>query len=121
MYQLKNWDHVQLSAPKGSEDKARYFYCNQLGFKEVEKPESLRGNGGVWFNINQIDLHIGIEEEFEPLKKAHPAINVENLDDLKEHLTNEKIEFKADNRFPDGNRIHLLDPFGNRLEFIEKQ
>lgn len=43
MYQLKNWDHVQLSAPKGSEDKARYFYCNQLGFKEVEKPESLRG------------------------------------------------------------------------------
>ncbi|GEM_PF-6170275 len=47
MYQLKMWDHVQLSAPKGSEDKARYFYCNQLGFNEVEKPESLRGNGGV--------------------------------------------------------------------------
>ncbi|MGY0684394.1 hypothetical protein ACW7DJ_07115 [Mammaliicoccus sciuri] len=81
----------------------------------------MRGNGGVWFNINQIDLHIGIEEGFEPLKKAHPAINVENLEDLKEHLTNEKIEFKADNRFPGANRIHLLDPFGNRLEFIEKQ
>ncbi|HCN60060.1 MULTISPECIES: glyoxalase [Mammaliicoccus] len=121
MYKLKMWDHVQLSAPKGSEGKARTFYVDQLGFNEVEKPESLKGNGGVWFNINNIDLHIGIEEDFIPLKKAHPAINVENLEDLIEHLTEEKLDFKTDNRFPGAKRLHLYDPFSNRLEFIEKQ
>lgn len=120
MYKLKMWDHVQLSAPYGSEERAREFYVGQLGFNEVEKPETLKGNGGIWFNINNVDLHIGIEEDFKPLKKAHPAINVENLESLIEYLTNEKIEFKTDNRFPGAKRLHLLDPFKNRLEFIEK-
>lgn len=120
MYKLKMWDHVQLSAPYGSEERARAFYVGQLGFNEVEKPETLKGNGGIWFNINNVDLHIGIEEDFKPFKKAHPAINVENLESLIEHLTNEKIEFKTDNRFPGAKRLHLLDPFKNRLEFIEK-
>lgn len=119
MFKFKKWDHVQLSAPKGSEDVARGFYTNKLGFKEIEKPKSLQGNGGVWFNINDIDLHIGIEEDFKSLKKAHPAINIVNLEAFKNYCDEVDIEYKTDNRFPGAKRIFIRDPFNN-IEFIEK-
>ena len=120
MFKFKKWDHIQLSAPKGSEDTAREFYANKLGFNEIEKPKSLQGNGGVWFNINDIDFHIGIEEEFNALKKAHPAINIENLEAFKIYCDEVNIKYQSDDRFPGAKRIFIRDPFNNRLEFIEK-
>ncbi|QCJ42277.1 glyoxalase [Bacillus sp. S3] len=116
---IKKIDHVQLAAPNGCEEAARTFFAGVLGLIEVEKPEELKKRGGVWFEFGTFQLHIGVEEPFSPAKKAHPAFVVENIEELKMHLSNEKVPFTADDNLPGASRIHVHDPFGNRLEFIE--
>ncbi|WP_099361485.1 VOC family protein [Fredinandcohnia onubensis] len=118
-YTIKAIDHIQLAAPKGSEDQARQFYSTILGCKEVEKPEVLRKNGGVWFAFGTVHIHIGIEDPFTPAKKAHLAFEIENLYALKQHLQTSNVVIIDDNNLPGANRFYAHDPFGNRLEFLE--
>jgi catechol 2,3-dioxygenase-like lactoylglutathione lyase family enzyme len=118
-FALKKIDHIQLAAPRGCEEAAREFFSGVLGLIEVEKPEELKKRGGVWFEFGTFQLHIGVEEPFSPAKKAHPAFVVENIDELKGHLLDKDISFTVDNDLPGANRIHVHDPFGNRLEFLE--
>lgn len=118
-FTIKAIDHIQLAAPKGSEDQARQFYENILGCQEIEKPETLRKNGGVWFAYGNVQIHIGIEETFLPSKKAHPAFEVENLENLKQHLQNNNVNVIDDYNLPGANRFYANDPFGNRMEFLE--
>jgi catechol 2,3-dioxygenase-like lactoylglutathione lyase family enzyme len=119
MFIFKTIDHIQLAAPKGSEDKARKFFKDILGFEEMEKPEELKKRGGVWFRFGSYQVHIGIEEPFSPAKKAHPAFEVENIDELKEHLITNGIDVVEDNNLPGANRFYISDPFGNRIEVLE--
>lgn len=116
---FKSIDHVQLAAPKGSEGTAKHFFGEILGFQEVEKPEKLKGRGGVWFAFGNYQIHIGIEEPFAPAKKAHPAFQVENLEVLKSHLTKNNVSYIVDTDLPGANRIYVHDPFGNRIEILE--
>ena len=118
-YTIEAIDHVLLAAPEGSEKEAVRFYGEVLGFREEEKPDSLKGNGGVWFSAGNIQLHIGIEAPFYPAKKAHPAFEVKRLEQLKEHLRSNGIELVEDDKLPGANRFYVYDPFGNRLEFLE--
>ncbi|GAB3803226.1 VOC family protein [Virgibacillus kimchii] len=112
-------DHVQVAAPAGSEDEARGFYHDKLGFTEIEKPDTLKNNGGVWFQAGGVHIHIGVEEPFTPAKKAHPAIRVRNLDALQGHLRTVEVGFLVDDRLPGAKRFYVSDPFGNRIEFLE--
>ncbi|MFA1819839.1 VOC family protein [Virgibacillus oceani] len=118
-FQYEALDHVQLASPAGSEEQARDFYRNKLGFNEIEKPETLKKNGGVWFQAGAVHIHIGVAEQFTPAKKAHPAIRVKNLEVLKEHLQNVEIDFTVDDRLPGAKRFYVSDPFKNRIEFLE--
>ncbi len=114
-------DHVQLSMPAGEEDKARAFYVGMLGFVEVPKPASLSGRGGAWFEQGQVSLHLGIEADFHPLKKAHPALLVDDLDALIARVRHAGREVDTSQPPLDGyKRVHVFDPFGNRLELMEK-
>ena len=45
---FKKINHIQICIPKGEETKGREFYCGILGLQEIEKPESLKKNGGFW-------------------------------------------------------------------------
>ncbi|MFD2630197.1 VOC family protein [Oceanobacillus kapialis] len=119
-YNFKKIDHVQLAAPVGSEQQAREFYGKLLGFKEVEKPEALKQNGGVWFKAGDVHIHIGIEHSFRPAKKAHPAILVANLDTLKYRLRMYGINCENDDKLPGAKRFYVEDPYENRLEFLER-
>jgi len=112
-------DHVQLAAPQGCEDEARRFFGDILGMEEIEKPESLRGRGGVWFRCGTQQLHIGVEGNFSAAKKAHPAFHVHNLVSLKERVMGQGISVREDELLPGAERFYLDDPFGNRLEFLE--
>lgn len=112
-------DHVQLAAPPNSEEAARRFFGEILGLDEVEKPEVLRKRGGVWFQIGNQQLHIGIEESFVPAKKAHPAFEVRELDELKKRVDEFEVDYVSDGDLEGANRIFVFDPFGNRLEFLE--
>ncbi|WP_144510471.1 VOC family protein [Bacillus sp. FJAT-22090] len=116
---FKSIDHVQLAAPKGSEAIAKRFFGEILGFQEVEKPELLKRKGGVWFEFGKYQIHIGIEEPFAPAKKAHPAFQVESLEALKIHLTQNEVSYTVDTDLPGANRIYVHDPFGNRIEILE--
>ena len=116
---FKAIDHIQLAAPKGSEDTARKFFKNILGFEEVEKPEELKKRGGVWFEFGNYQIHIGIEEPFYPAKKAHPAFEIENIEELKKHLVTNGIDVIEDDKLPGAKRFYISDPFGNRMELLE--
>jgi len=111
--------HIQLAAPKGSEDAARTFFKDILGFDEIEKPEELKKRGGVWFAFGNYQIHIGIEEPFSPAKKAHPAFEVENIEELKKHLITNGVDVMEDDTLPSANRFYISDPFGNRIELLE--
>ena len=85
-------DHVQVAAPANQEDLARAFYAEKLGFKEITKPANLARKGGVWFQIGQQQLHIGVETNFEPAKKAHPAFAVHNATEVRKNLELQEVE-----------------------------
>lgn len=119
MFTFKAIDHIQLAAPKGSEERAREFFIDLLGFEEIEKPEELKKRGGVWFRCGNVQVHIGVEEPFSPARKAHPAFEIENIEVLKNHLRTSGIEIIEDNKLPGANRFYVSDPFGNRIEMLE--
>ena len=113
-------DHVQLAAPPGAEEQARKFFGEILGMEELPKPENLRRRGGVWFRCGAHQLHIGIEEEFVPNRKAHPAFLVQNLAALRERLRRAGHQVIEDEALSGAERFYVNDPFGNRLEFLER-
>lgn len=113
-------DHVQLAIPKDSESIARKFYTGVLGLAEIEKPEPLKSSGGVWYNAGDVELHLGVEENFtHGKKKAHPAFVVEGLNRIKVQLIQNDIEIKEEIQIPRRKRFSFYDPFGNRIEFME--
>jgi len=113
-------DHVQVAAPVGGEDAARGFYGELLGLAELEKPEALRGRGGVWFACGEHQLHVGVTQDFSPATKAHPALRVSSLDlDLiAERLAAAGSGVQWDYAIPDTRRFYTADPWGNRIELI---
>lgn len=117
--EIKGIDHVQVAAPKGSEGEARDFYGKIIGLKEIPKPSHLAKRGGVWFEVGRNQLHIGIQSDFYPAKKAHPAIEVKNLHLLHERLLANNIDVIADEPLEGAKRFYVNDPFGNRIEFLE--
>ncbi len=111
-------DHVQVAAPPGSEEAARRFYGEALGLAEVEKPDALRARGGVWFALGDQQLHVGVEKEFRPALKAHPAFRVPagQLDALASRLSEAGARVKWDDELPGVRRFFSEDPWGNRIE-----
>lgn len=112
-------DHVQLALPKGSEDRARGFYGEVLGMKEVPKPQALAGRGGCWFAAGAAQVHLGVEEDFRPAKKAHAALLVEGLDEILAKCRAAGLPTRPDAEIDGRRRVHVFDPFGNRLELTE--
>jgi catechol 2,3-dioxygenase-like lactoylglutathione lyase family enzyme len=113
-------DHVQVAAPAGCEATARRFYGELLGLSEVEKPERLRSRGGVWFRCGEQQLHVGVDDDFRPARKAHPAFAVSAYDELLSRLREGGVEVEADDAIKGVRRSYLHDPWGNRLELVEK-
>jgi catechol 2,3-dioxygenase-like lactoylglutathione lyase family enzyme len=111
-------DHVQLAAPRGCEHAARRYFGELLGLNEVEKPASLRARGGVWFELGSQQLHIGVEEPFSPALKAHPALRVDQLDELAQRLSRAGEKVQWDDELPGERRFYSEDPWGNRIELM---
>ena len=112
-------DHVQLAIPPGKEDQARHFYRGLLGLAEVAKPAALVPRGGCWFEGPDTFLHLGVQDDFLPARKAHPAFLVADLERLREILATAGVPIKPDSTLPGVQRLYAADPFGNRLEFIQ--
>ena len=115
---LDGIDHVQLAAPPGCEADARRFFGELLGLEEVEKPEALRARGGVWFRVGAQELHVGVEPEFAPALKAHPAFVVSGYDELVHRLRAAGAPVTDDASIPGVRRSYVQDPWGNRIELV---
>jgi catechol 2,3-dioxygenase-like lactoylglutathione lyase family enzyme len=113
--------HVQLAAPAGAEEGLRAFYGDALGLTEVPKPPALAARGGVWFRGPSLELHLGVEDDFRPARKAHPGLLVEDLDGLVARLAEHGREVRWDEDLPGHRRCYVDDPVGNRLELLEPQ
>ena len=116
-------DHVQVAAPRGCEDAARDFYGGLLGLAEVEKPHALAARGGCWFTVGPHELHVGVADPFVPATKAHPGFRVTSsavLRGLARRLADAglELEWADEAEIPGRTRLHLHDPFGNRLELL---
>ena len=111
-------DHVQLAMPVSREDEARDFYSGLLGLPEKGKPPELAKRGGAWFESDAVKIHLGVEADFRPARKAHPALLVRDLRELVARLHQAGIEV-VDDALAGYHRVYVSDPFGNRLELME--
>jgi catechol 2,3-dioxygenase-like lactoylglutathione lyase family enzyme len=110
--------HVQVCCPAGGEDAARWFYAEGLGIPEVEKPPVLAARGGCWFRGDSVEVHIGVEKDFRPATKGHPAFVVEDIDELAVRLAERDFPVSWDDEFPGYRRFYTADGNGNRVEVL---
>jgi predicted enzyme related to lactoylglutathione lyase len=104
--------------PAGKEEQARTFYGGLLGMVEIEKPVELKKRGGCWFQSGTVQIHLGVEAEFRPARKAHPGLRCADYDGLTERLRSAGTEIIEDSTIPGVRRCHISDPFDNRIELI---
>lgn len=115
-------NHAQVGIPRGAEDQARAFYCGVLGLAEVKKPATLAGRGGLWLAVGGLQVHLGIEDGVDRrASRAHLGYEVDDLDDVRQRLQEAGIGIE-DNLppIPGFRRFEARDPFGNRLEFLQR-
>ncbi|HEX6247162.1 MAG TPA: glyoxalase [Nocardioidaceae bacterium] len=110
--------HVQVSCPPGGEDAARAFYGEGLGLPEVDKPPVLAARGGCWFRGDAVEIHVGVEADFRPARKAHPAFLVEDVDRVAVRLAALGFPVTWDDDLPGFRRFHTADGNGNRVEVL---
>lgn len=112
-------DHVQLAIPAGGEERARAYWGGLLGLAEPAKPPALASRGGCWFQGPGFQVHLGVEAGFRPAAKAHPGFEIDGLAPLAELLGAHGYPVTWSDEVPGQDRFHTLDPFGNRLEFVQ--
>jgi catechol 2,3-dioxygenase-like lactoylglutathione lyase family enzyme len=110
--------HVQVCCPPGGEDAARSFYAHALGIPEVTKPSALAARGGCWFRGDSVEVHVGVEEDFRPATKAHPAFLVDEIDEVAGRLDERGFEVAWDDDLPGFRRFYSADGNGNRVEVL---
>ncbi len=118
-YQIIGLDHVQLAMPPGCVAEAEAFYAGLLGFVRLAKPEPMARRGGCWFSSGTASVHLGVEADFRPARKAHPALVVRNLAALVRHLQASGTEVRPNPDRPEGAGCYVDDAFGNRIEMID--
>jgi len=116
---VRRLEHVQLAMPAGGEERARHFYRDALGIPEVAKPPYLAQRGGCWFEREELKIHLGVEADFRPARRAHPALLVAGLEALADKLRGLGYEVQHDSRLAGYRRIYVHDPFDNRIELME--
>lgn len=112
-------DHVQVAVPANAEDRCRAFYVELLGLPELPKPPILAARGGIWVQAGAQQLHLGVEAEFRPARKAHPGFVAEAIDALAQRVGGAGYDVAWDDTDPSVRRFFTHDPFGNRLEFVD--
>jgi catechol 2,3-dioxygenase-like lactoylglutathione lyase family enzyme len=112
-------DHVQIAMPIGGESQARAFFGELLGLEELPKPADMAGRGGCWFEAGAHQIHLGVEADFRPAKKAHIALRTDGLIELRARLEAAGYVTSDDVPVNGRSRFFANDPFGNRIEFLE--
>ena len=113
-------DHVQLAMPAGGEAEAAAFYVELLGFSQVTKPPHLAVRGGCWFETDQVKIHLGVDKDFRAATRAHPGLLVRGLPAILDACRAGGFQIVVDEPLEGYDRVYVHDPFGNRLELMER-
>jgi len=120
IYMILGLHHAQITIPKGAEEEGKNFYCHILGLEEIEKPNSLKGRGGFWLKVGDLEVHIGTEDGFDRLTtKAHLAYEVKDISYWRSVLEKNDIQVIDSVPISGFDRFEFRDPFGNRVEMIQ--
>lgn len=119
MHMRASIHHIQVAIPVDGETKAREFYGTVLGLEEIAKPPNLSRRGGVWFQTDNLPVHLGVDHAFHPAEKAHVAFQVVGLTSLVQRLAAAGYVTTEDESLPGFARCYVSDPFGNRTELLE--
>lgn len=113
--------HAQITIPVGEEERARRFYCGLLGFREIEKPDNLKGRGGFWLQLTGVQVHVGTQNGVDRLgSRTHLGFEVDNLAELRAALDAAGMPIEDGLPVPGYDRFEFRDPFGNRMEFLQR-
>jgi catechol 2,3-dioxygenase-like lactoylglutathione lyase family enzyme len=115
---FKRLNHIQVCIPAGAEDEARAFYGGILGLREIEKPDALKADGGVWYAIADAQIHVSVVHAPDQADR-HAAFEVENLAGIVAYLEAQNVKIRRSRSLPDAQRASFYDPFGNRIELME--
>ncbi len=112
--------HVLLGVPPDQKEEAKRYYEQVLGFVPVASPLESGGSGNLWwYQCGDSELHVALVPDFTPSVRPHVAIRIRNLPAFRERLKQHGIEPRVDYSYRGSWRIYVVDPWNNRLEFIE--
>ena len=115
---FKRVDHIHITVPPERLNEAKDFYIDLIGLELIDRPNHLFKSAGYWFNIAGIQLHIGAESQM-PVSTRHTAFEVVDIDDALIYLK-DKVKILEEPLIPGRKRFAFLDPFGNRIELLQK-
>jgi catechol 2,3-dioxygenase-like lactoylglutathione lyase family enzyme len=117
---LNGIDHIQVTSPPEAENAMLFFYSQVLGLTEITKPETLQANGGAWYVLGDIQIHIGIEKyPHNEVSRRHICFRVQDLEAFAKHLRSHGVEIIGDRTLPECDRFFIRDPSGNRIEIAQ--
>jgi catechol 2,3-dioxygenase-like lactoylglutathione lyase family enzyme len=111
-------DHINICVPPERLEEARRFYVDIIGLKQIERPDHLFSTPGYWFDIGDIQLHIGVEPQ-KPRSVRHIAFEIKNVDEALKLFKEHNVEIVQEPVIPGRQRFAFIDPFGNRMELLQ--
>ena len=118
MIEFLRTDHINISVAPERLEEARKFYLDVIGLQQIERPNHLFSSAGHWFNIGDIQLHIGVEPA-QARSARHTAFEITNVDSARKHLENCNVEIIEEPIISGRTRFAFIDPFGNRIELLQ--
>jgi len=92
-------------------------------FQRLKSRKSFEKNGGAWFSIAGVELHVSPEKDSLGNKgsKRHVCYVTSDIESARTHLIAHGIEIKEDKQPIDGwIRFYIRDPGDNRLEIAQR-
>ena len=118
MIEFNRVDHFHVCVPSERLEEAKDFYTRVLGLELIYRPDHLFSSPGYWFNIGNLQLHVGVEPALTRSIR-HTAIEVAEVDAARKHLQNNGVEVLEEPVIPGRRRFAFIDPFGNRMELLQ--
>jgi catechol 2,3-dioxygenase-like lactoylglutathione lyase family enzyme len=114
-------DHVQIAVPRALEEECLRFYRKTLGLAEIEKPEELKPRGGAWFQLPNLQMHVGVDPEASPKSKRHVCFLVSDLAAARASIVAGGVTIEEESVAEGLRRFFIRDPAGNRIEIGQRQ
>ncbi|ASU31934.1 VOC family protein [Mucilaginibacter xinganensis] len=111
-------DHINICVPPERLEEALIFYTEIVGLRKIARPDHLFTTPGYWFDIGDIQLHVGVEP-LKPVSVRHIAFEIKNMDNALKHIKAHNVEILEEPVIPGRKRFAFHDPFGNRMELLQ--